>query len=132
MIEKNDYVIYQDNIVKILDSRIIRGRLRYKISNNPGWFKSSEFSEIMATKSNYWIPYDILEDEYKSNGNSDFLILLSLSAEDNAWVDNESNISVTSYQEFKDLCRQNKAHVLQAAVRKAPHSVGTGEITEEE
>lgn len=105
MIEKNDYVIYQDNIVKILDSRIIKGRLRYKISNNQGWFDTSVLSEIETTKNNYWTLYDILEDEYKSNGNSDFLTLLSLSAEDNSWVNDENKINITSYQEFKDLCR---------------------------
>ena len=132
MIEKNDYVIYKNEIVKILDSKMIKGRLRYKISNNQGWFDTSVLSEIETTKNNYWTLYDILEDEYKSNGNSDFLTLLSLSAEDNSWVNDENKINITSYQEFKDLCRQNKAHVLQAAVGEASYSVSAREVAEEE
>lgn len=108
MFEIGDYVIFNNEIVRILEVKVIKGQNLYKVSGKYTSFNESELSVIKTTPDNYDCLYAIMSEDFLKNGNIDVLYLHNLKPQNNMWVDDELNVKITSYQDFKDFCKKQK------------------------
>lgn len=105
MFEIGDYVIFNNEIVRILE---VKGQNSYKISGKCTSFNGSELSVIETTLDNHISLCSILEKDFFENNNMDYWYLLKLRPQGDVWIDDELNVIISSYQEFKDYCKKKR------------------------
>lgn len=105
MFEVGDYVIYDNKIVRILE---VKGQNSYKILGKWSSFNELELSVIETTLDNHIRLSSILEKDFFENNNMDYWYLLKLRPQGDVWIDDELNVKISSYQEFKDYCKKKR------------------------